>query len=424
MDRCTCPEPQRGAATLTLAATLLLAAGLVALFTHQRLWFEQQASSNQIRAIQAAELAQAGLDWATAQLNSSTLLGDPPSCVGTLEAAGGQTFRERYVSPRAASNGWPRGLFPPANAHAGCTLANDGALRCTCPQPGQPVALGSGHFAVAFVPHPDDPLAIELRSTGRPDNGDTRAQARQILKLAPALVHPPPAAVLAGGHIHATGPLRATHADAALPGLALRAGGDITTSADTVLTLAPERATAPAAVQQDPVLRQLSSHDSTGGRFFEVITGRTLSGYLSDPLTTVIDQRHCDSPAACGAWLIAMHHRGGRQFWVGADVTLTATDAPQLGSFGRPVLIASAGTVVLRGQLQIHGLLLTGQLRVEEASSGAASVVGAVAVRGDVVTAGAFTATADRSVLGMAGGAPMGTLIPVPGTWRDRFAPY
>ena len=40
------------------------------------------------------------------------------------------------------------------------------------------------------------------------------------------------------------------------------------------------------------------------------------------------------------------------------------------------------------------------------------------------ILAKTFASLPGNLIVKMAGGAPMGTLIPVPGTWRDRFAPY
>lgn len=441
----TARRAQHGAATLVLTATLLLIAALMAWFAHSRLWFEQRASANQVRAAQATELAHAGQHWALAQLNTTRALAPAPSCELADTAPDALLFRERYTSPRAADagTGTASGLYPAAGAQAGCTLTDSGALHCVCPEAGQPLlwsdAVG-GRFRVQFLPVPDDPLAVEVLSTGCsgatpacPGGTDTQeasAYSRQILKLAPALVSPPDAAIEAGGDIHTTGTLRVAHLDGVVAGAALRAGGSVSTGADTVLQGLAGDGTRPATIADDPTLRQLRDLDATGTRFFEIISGRSQSGYQLDPLTRVIGASHCGTPTDCGALLMAWHHQGGQQFWLDTEVTLDATglSAPvHLGTGARPVLVASAGRLNLTGDLQIRGLVLAGDVHIHAPPSGGgtATIVGALVARGSVVQhAGTLSVVYDRSALGMAGGTPAGLLTPLPGSWRDRLAAY
>ena len=178
MPRTHACKPQTGAATLAMAAVLLLVASLVALYAQRRLWFEQQASSNQVRSLRASELAQAGLEWALAQLNTPSQLADAPSCQAGNDTPGAQLFRERYATPRATQANLPKGLYPPAGASAGCTLTEDGDLQCTCPLPGQALDLPNtqaGSFVVQFVTADGDPLAIDVLSTGLADQAEVVA---------------------------------------------------------------------------------------------------------------------------------------------------------------------------------------------------------------------------------------------------------
>lgn len=412
--------PHRGAVTLALTATLLLVTSLVALYTQRRLWFEQQASRNQVQSVRAAELAQAGLDWALAQLNTPAQLADVPSCQSDNNTAGAQLFRERYATPRAMQANSPKGLYPPAAATAGCTLTEVGKLQCACPVPGQAPDLPNsqaGRFVVQFVAADGDPLAINVLSTGHAEGGVALAQVRQTFKLAPALVHPPAAAILVGGSFQGSGPLRVSNQDPVAQGVPLRAGGSVTTGADTVLHALT------GVIAHDTPLAQLQATDASGVRFFEVIAGRPLASYLTDPMTTVIDARACSTPTECGALLLSSHQRGGQQFWLDTEVSLPTS--AQLGSAGRPVLIATMGRLHLSGEIAIRGLVIAGDLHIDDTATGGTAVVGALVVRGDLVQgAGALSVNYDRTALGMAGGAPMGLLTPVPGTWRDQLAGY
>lgn len=419
----------RGAATLALAATLLLLSSLVALYSQQRLWFEQQASSNQIRAIEAAEMAQAGLEWAIAQLNTPNLLSTAPSCE-PASAAAGQQFRERYAEPRAATAIAPSTVTPAPTAQAGCNILGDGTLHCVCPAPGQPPAWASPQarrFMVEFLSHPDDPLAIEVRSTGHSEGLDASAQVRQVLKLAPALVHPPDAAVMVGGQMQSAGVLRIVNQDVVNQGMGLRAGGIV--AIDPQAEDPASQAIAPSAVvANDPVLKGLQAADVTGERFFETLIRRSVADFRNDPLTTIIDASRCATPGDCGALLLASHQRGSQQFWLDVTAALDTSQLPGpilLGTQTRPVLIASAKPFSVAGHVQLRGLLLVDELRVNQTSADDTTITGALVVRGDLFhAAGALSVAFDRTAMGMAGGVPTGLLTPVPGTWRDRFAAY
>src|SRR5258706_12074338 len=65
----------RGAATLIVALTLLGGMLLVLVAANRGLLLELRMATNQVRATTAFEAAEAGLEWATAQLNSPEPIG-------------------------------------------------------------------------------------------------------------------------------------------------------------------------------------------------------------------------------------------------------------------------------------------------------------------------------------------------------------
>lgn len=431
MKRSGATRASRGAATLALAAALLLLSTLLALFSQHRLWFEQKASANQTRAIEAAELAQAGLEWAIAQLNMPAALAPAPSCDRATPAQEGESFRERYVAPHAATPTSASGFLPPARSSAGCQLAGSGALTCTCPAPGPTPSLASpetGHFVVEFLPHAQEPQTIEVRSTGHARGDDATAQVRQLLKLSPSLVHPPDAAVVVGGDLESAGAVNIVHEDTALPGAAVRAGGGVALKGPATLATHSNGREGTSVQAHDPLLQALATADASGARFFEVFLRRRLQDYFNDPLTSVIDARSCDTPSACGARLVALHQSGHQQFWLDAPTELSRDTLPapiELGTPARPVLIVSMQPLRLSGDLRVTGLLLASELQVHASDADATTVRGALIVRNKMThSAGLLQVRFDRTVLGMAGGMPMGLLTPVPGSWRDRFTPY
>ena len=91
---------QRGAAALIVTMVLFFAMTLAAAYVNRNLVFEQRISANQYRATQAFEAAEAGLEWALAQLNNPLKL-EADCRPGTSAQA--KTFRERYLGFDAAS---------------------------------------------------------------------------------------------------------------------------------------------------------------------------------------------------------------------------------------------------------------------------------------------------------------------------------
>src|SRR6266571_8446311 len=68
-------KSQRGGAALIVTLMLFLAMALAAFAVNRHLVFEQRSAANQARATQAFEAAEAGLEWAQAQLNSTQRIG-------------------------------------------------------------------------------------------------------------------------------------------------------------------------------------------------------------------------------------------------------------------------------------------------------------------------------------------------------------
>ena len=74
---------QRGAASLVVAMILLFGMTMVAFYANRGLLFEQRTSANQYRATSAFEVAEAGLEWATARLNEPQKTSTRLAAIGT-----------------------------------------------------------------------------------------------------------------------------------------------------------------------------------------------------------------------------------------------------------------------------------------------------------------------------------------------------
>jgi len=150
---CPAARRQRGAAALVVTSMLFFAMVLTAMFVNRNLLVEQLGAANHDRAAKAFEAAEAGLEWALAQLNNPQRLG--ADC--TLSAAtSASAFRAHYLRADARS-----GRFTPAEWSDAGVISN-----VTCRH--NPSA-GSGK--AVFDPH-HVPVArpwIAIRIDRKPD---------------------------------------------------------------------------------------------------------------------------------------------------------------------------------------------------------------------------------------------------------------
>ncbi|HEY0856045.1 MAG TPA: PilX N-terminal domain-containing pilus assembly protein, partial [Albitalea sp.] len=168
--RSSLPRSQRGAAALIVTLVLFFVMTMIAAYANRNHVFEQRASANQYRAAQAFEAAEAGADWAFAQLNRAQRV--DARCEPDASAAA--SFRERHLAVDAAT-----GLLvpttwddagAPAPLQAVCVSHGSG-WDCSCPSDGEPAlaapaAAGpSPAFMVRFEATPR-PGVVRLLATG------------------------------------------------------------------------------------------------------------------------------------------------------------------------------------------------------------------------------------------------------------------
>src|SRR5690242_1966024 len=128
MPSSPCPtRSQRGAAALVVTMLLLFAMVLVAVFANRQLMFEQRSAANQVRSTLAFEAAEAGLEWAVAQLNTNRRI--DATCQPSADPAAA-SFRSRYLAIARGT-----GLITPTTwnqagtaiaLQAACVRAGDG----------------------------------------------------------------------------------------------------------------------------------------------------------------------------------------------------------------------------------------------------------------------------------------------------------
>jgi Tfp pilus assembly protein PilX len=126
---------QRGVSTLIVVMVLLFVVTMVAAYTSRNMIFEQRTGANYLRAANAGEVAEAGLQWALAQLNTGRI---NDACVAvTSPSATDPTFRQRYLSVALDSSIITPLTLPPSGAQRSATCVFDPdalAWSCSCVQ--------------------------------------------------------------------------------------------------------------------------------------------------------------------------------------------------------------------------------------------------------------------------------------------------
>lgn len=437
MPRHATPSPasrrQRGAAALAVSMVLLFVMTLVAFFVNRGLLFEQKTSANQYRSTRAFEVAEAGVEWATALLNEARTI--DAAC---LPAAGQPTsFRDLYVPAVGPASD----LTPAANARPGCRLSG-GALTCSCPAPGTAPSLGAStepNFTVEFTDEPADADAVRVSAygcinqadactPGTTDGGDATAVVRVTLKLRPILRAAPAAALTTGGWAQVCGSFNianqhgpangflvdagdqiqigtATYLSGALPAGAPACGG----GGGQTLTTIPGTPLASAMVAGDTSLSSIAGNsDSMFAAFF----GTTLAQFQSAPSTRVISGGNASSRAD---QVIAAYALGYRSFWIDGDIQFSGGAA--LGSAADPVTLASSSAMSFNGNYDIYGIVYSDSANWNDLGTGTSDVHGAVISRMNYRNNGDGSIVYDPAVLERV--RDRGVLVRVPGSWHD-----
>lgn len=410
---------QRGLATLALVTGLFLLAVLAVLHLGRGLVLEQQGTRNQVAAAQAAEAADAALDWALARLSQGPL---DDSCAPVDDHA---------AVPFATARSPLSERLGPAGAAGGEALCawQGQAWRCSCPSPGTPAdpdtlpaPAGDGPrpaFRVrAEVPAAAPPGVLRLRAVGCtvPDRAcladrgmapplEARATHSLVVALASALPHPPVAAVTVRGQVQAdAGGLRAVQPAGSRTDVALVAGGSANGSR---LEAVGPPGTPPAAARRAPAAAVPTDDTAFAAAFLAAWPGR----WQRQPaVVEVACAPACDTAGVRG--LAAAHP--GRPLWLRGPARLEGT----LGSPEAPLFVMADAPVEF-GTAVLHGLLWLRDGALQ--ARGAALVRGALVVEGDLTLTGGGTLTAvhdaaalERLRLGS------GSWARVPGGWRDE----
>ncbi len=417
---------QRGVAALAVTLLLFAAMCLVAAYANRGVLFEQRASANQYRAAQAFEAAEAGIEWAIAQLNQPQRIDG--QCLPSTDAAD-TSFRERFVQSlpdtgRLAPVTWTSGTMPialqPACVHTAAGWS------CRCPSNGLPsldaVDPGDGlphpAFVVQFSAEAQTGL-IRITSTGcssaegpcRPGAAgrpDASARLQVVLGLLPGLRLAPTAALTVKGSVDVgTAALGVHNPDVASGGITVRAGGSLLGSA-LRLTTAPGGAAGASVSAQDAALASIDSN-----HLFATHFGVDKAHWNSHAAVQAIDCR-----SECAARVVAAINgvAANRMVSITGDVHLSGPVT--LGSPAQPVVLVVDGTLTLDGDVALYGLAYASGIRWDDTHSAQAQVHGALISASTYQGNGTPDLYHDAAVL-RALQLHTGSVARVPGSWRD-----
>ena len=427
MKRSVRRQQQRGAATLVVALVLMFTMGLAAYFLNRNMAMEQGLAANQVQAAQAFEAAEAGLEWATAQLNNAKKSG--ADCLPSTDASA-QSFRARYVNFDAST-----GLHTPRVwTQASLTLPlqavcvrNPGQANgwdCSCPAFGHPsvtalVAINNAApaFAVTLMPS-SAPGQLRVVAQGctshagacRPGSNtkaEATAQVQQLVALVGGLASAPAAALTAVGNVNTNAALGLHLGNLSSTRAAVHAGGSVVTPSARIGTAAGGVSSL-AIVDHDKALSSLSE-----ARFFSQLFGAEPSTWNAQ---SVVQKLVCESN--CNAAVLDALATTDGPLLLSLDGDLTLTGPLNLGSVTRPFVLIVSGSARLGGRVQIHGLLHAARVEWNAEGTGTGRVTGAVTSASDYSGDGAPDLVFDAAVL-QSLKTNSGSFARVAGSWKD-----
>ena len=426
------PRAQRGAAALIVVMLLFFIVSLVAAYAGRNLIFEQRTSANQYRATQAFEAAEAGLEWALAMLNGGRIDAScsPPSAVNNALPS----FRQRYLNVDVDGQFTPRLWADGSTRERPSCVQSDTGWNCSCPSGAAPtpvIPTGTDTrpaFRVCFeaVNPPGavnpQPGVVRVVSTGRTSfadrpceegadgsAGDAAATVSVVVALSSALASPPLAALTAVGDLGNFAGLTLINTEPQANGLTAHLGG-----AFPNWPLEPVRVTVPGS----SVSRSVIEGDTgfLGAQspqdLFKSVFRMHPDTYRQQPAAVVLNG--CAAP--CSAELQqAVEGNPWRIVWVHGDLSLSSQ--LELDAMDPPALIVVDGDVSISARARIRGLLVS--LGNIDNFASDTRVHGAIVAAGDIRNFGAGTRIEYDAVALKQLRLASGSMVRVPGSWRD-----
>lgn len=436
---------QGGAASLIVVMILFFVMALVAAYTNRNLIFEARTSINQYRSTQAVETAEAGLEWAVAQLNGGRILGN---CTEPGIPSPNLSFRQRYLGIDPSS-GMITALTqaagaPPPPRRAGC-IWNGAGWTCDCPINGDPVlpaqAANGIHpafwvsFSTASVSLPGvvqiivngctslDPACLGADDTTI--NAEGLARLSTLVALKSSLTTPPAAALTVFGQVVGGGALSAYNTEGDRGGITIQAGGAVNSATFTLGTI-PGTPT-PSVIAGDPSLSGIAGVPAApprqplpipaADRVFASTFGAWPAAFRLQPGAVIFN---CPAGGCRQALADTVAMNPDRVIWIDGDLTIES--AGDVGSPPDPADLTVAGpaTIVATGNLiftapgRIYGFVYTRSGNW----TGSGEVQGAAFSEANLAATAAPTVVFNGAVIDSLR-LRAGSFVRVPGSWRD-----
>jgi hypothetical protein len=423
---------QRGVASLVVVMVLFFIVSLVAAYTNRNLIFEQRTSTNQYRATQAHEAAEAGLEWALAMLNGGRI---DASCADSTTIAD-PSFRQRYLAVDSGTGQLTaKTTTGGAELSAACVF-NGTDWDCNCPDNAAPsvtpptVAGVFPAFKVRLVRdpvNPPPPGVIRLESIActrydtacldfaNPSGFEGRTRITTQIALQSALKSPPDAALTVRGDLNIGGtPITAYNPE----GIAFWIGG----TATGVLTAmsppgTPIAFAGPGLVQNAPWLQGIAAAapllPSAGDRMFALVFGLAPATYQQQPALRLLTCPLAGCSAATVRSELALNP--DRPLWLVGDVDIDT--AGDIGSPTEPAMLVVTGNLTFSvSGVTVHGAVYS--RATNWATAGTGAFRGAVIAETDQSGSGAWSYFYDPATLDIVR-LRYGSFVFVPGSWKD-----
>ena len=398
---------QRGAATIFVTVVLLLAVGLIALYTNRGAIMEQRLSANEIRAKQAFAAASAGLDYALAYMRDGGvdhLIGGVYDDVADTLATDATAlttghFKAAYSEPTAAIPPCPS--TPPATNAAlpGITAPTDltNVLTISCGWSDDNTSVQRLVVGMRATKNTNGNGSSPLVTKG---NADLLTGGASIFNYFNDLTVWSGASILGQSNTGKTFVRDTVN----YPTASITDPYRVASNSSPACNLPPTGytcSTQGSTLGHDTVSGDTNLSSLSDDQYFESFFGQTPTAYRNETANVLLDQSTVGS----------IDGMRGVTIWVDGNTSLGSVT---IGTPDRPVKLIIDGNLDMSSNLVINGMVyVTGNIT----SQGTPTIYGALLSAGNATVTGNLKIVYDPKAFGSGPGE--GKAGKVPGSWRD-----
>lgn len=427
----------QGLIAVPVVLILFLITGILFFYVNRDLIAEQRTSASQYRSTQAFEVAEAGMEWALTYLSWQQFI--DTSCKPTTAT---KTFKQKYLT---------EGTLVPVYAGkqvAGCSMAADGAMTCSCPTAALTTLAGAGtnpYFTVEFeaiagADVPPGTVAVVVRGcTPSSSDGldprclkdgtgtsDAAAEIHAIFGIASALGGQPSSTITSKGAVTMKGAGSAVgiyNSDASVSGITIDSGGTVDPTNAKLVTV-PGSDPKSSYIQNDPALSSITGDQMFQNYFNMTKADKKLNAYVIDCVTVYTSKSTCQNALETAVT------NGKQDIWVEGDVEMKGNTNIGNSTAGSefPVNLIVTGNASFGAGTTFYGFLY---VMGQNTTCGGVTPCwdfqggGNGLIRGSGATEGSFNTTNgtpdfyyDSTALKLLNQGT-GTFVRIPGSWID-----